>query len=181
MIIVFSLLPKPFENKADFEITFKEYFNPLVNFVNRYLNDYENSREVVQNTFIKVWNQRQEIVIKTSAKAYLYQVTKNSMIDFVRNQKNKKSGDLTDQLMASIEDVTEEHLDPYIVRQAVESAMQDMKDKSREIFIMNKFEGLTYEEIAEYLKISKRSVEDNIYRVSQHIKEKLKNHPYFFD
>jgi len=103
------------------------------------------------------------------------------MIDFVRNQKNKKASDLTDQLMASIEDVTEEQLDPYIVRQAVENAMKDMKDKSKEIFVLNKFEGLTYEEIADYLNISKRSVEDNIYRVSQQIKERLKNHPYFFD
>jgi RNA polymerase sigma-70 factor (ECF subfamily) len=83
--------------------------------------------------------------------------------------------------MASIEDVTEEQLDPYIVRQAVENAMKDMKDKSKEIFVLNKFEGLTYEEIADYLNISKRSVEDNIYRVSQQIKERLKNHPYFFD
>lgn len=175
------MLQKPFENKADFEIIFKEYFNPLVNFVNRYLNDFENSREVVQSTFIKIWKQKDEIVIKTSAKAYLYQVTKNTMIDFVRNPKNVKSGELTDQLISNIEDVTEEHLDPYIVRQAFESAMKDMKDKSREIFIMNKFEGLTYEEIADYLNISKRSVEDNIYRVSRHLKENLKNHPYFFD
>jgi RNA polymerase sigma factor (sigma-70 family) len=175
------LLPKPFANKADFEITFKDYFNPLVNFVNRYLNDFEDSREVVQNTFIKIWKQKDEIIIKTSAKSYLYQVTRNTMIDFVRNQKNKKASDLTEQLMASIEDVTEEQLDPYIVRQAVEYAMKDMKDKSKEIFVMNKFEGLTYEEIADYLNISKRSVEDNIYRVSQQIKERLKNHPYFFD
>jgi len=175
------LLPKPFANKADFEITFKDYFNPLVNFVNRYLNDFEDSREVVQNTFIKIWKQKDEIIIKTSAKSYLYQVTRNTMIDFVRNQKNKKASDLTDQLMASIEDVTEEQLDPYIVRQAVENAMKDMKDKSKEIFVLNKFEGLTYEEIADYLNISKRSVEDNIYRVSQQIKERLKNHPYFFD
>ncbi len=175
------MLPKPFANKADFEITFKDYFNPLVNFVNRYLNDFEDSREVVQNTFIKIWKQKDEIIIKTSAKSYLYQVTRNTMIDFVRNQKNKKASDLTEQLMASIEDVTEEQLDPYIVRQAVEYAMKDMKDKSKEIFVMNKFEGLTYEEIADYLNISKRSVEDNIYRVSQQIKERLKNHPYFFD
>jgi RNA polymerase sigma-70 factor (ECF subfamily) len=175
------LLQKPFESKADFEIIFKDYFNPLVNFVNRYLNNYENSKEVVQNTFIKIWNQKEQIIIKTSAKAYLYQVTKNTMIDFVRNQKHRQADDLSDHLIANIEDVTEEQLDPYIVRQAFELAMKDLKDKSREIFVMNKFEGLTYDEIAEYLQISKRSVEDNIYRVSQQIKEKLKNHPYFFD
>ena len=85
------MLPKPFENKADFEITFKEYFNPLVNFVNRYINDFENSREVVQNTFIKIWNQRQDIVIKTSAKAYR---TANDKISYAKNRTNRTHGQL---------------------------------------------------------------------------------------
>jgi RNA polymerase sigma-70 factor (ECF subfamily) len=72
-------------------------------------------------------------------------------------------------------------LDPYIVRQAFELAMIDLKDKPREIFRLNKFEGLTYEEIADYLNVSKRSVEDNVAKVSNHLKEKLKNHSYFFE
>ena len=91
------MLQKTFSDKSDFEIIFKEYFNPLVNFVNRYLNNYENSREVVQNTFVKIWNYRHQIEVKTSTKAYLYQMTKNSMIDFIRSKKNMISVELTDK------------------------------------------------------------------------------------
>lgn len=175
------MLQKTFSDKSDFENIFKEYFNPLVNFVNRYLNNYENSREVVQNTFVKIWNYRNQIEVKTSTKAYLYQMTKNSMIDFIRSKKNIISVDLTDKQIEFLQETTEDDLDPYIVRQAFETAMSDLKNKPREIFTLNKFEGLTYEEISSHLNISKRSVEDNVARVSKHIKDKLKNHPYFFD
>ncbi|MBK7634211.1 MAG: sigma-70 family RNA polymerase sigma factor [Saprospiraceae bacterium] len=172
---------KPFEEKTDFEIIFKEYFNPLVNFVNKYLENYENSREVVQSTFVKIWQYKNQIEIKTSVKAYLYQMTKNTMIDFIRSNKSMVSASLVENEMLLLQDTTVEHLDPYIVRQAFELAMIDLKDKPREIFRLNKFEGLTYEEIADYLNVSKRSVEDNVAKVSNHLKEKLKNHSYFFE
>jgi RNA polymerase sigma-70 factor (ECF subfamily) len=176
-----KLHQKPFEEKTDFEIIFKEYFNPLVNFVNKYLENYENSREVVQSTFFKIWQYKNQIEIKTSVKAYLYQMTKNTMIDFIRSNKSMISASLVENEMLLLQDTTDEHLDPYIVRRAFELAMIDLKDKPREIFRLNKFEGLTYEEIADYLNISKRSVEDNIAKVSNHLKEKLKNHSYFFE
>ncbi len=176
-----KLHQKPFEEKTDFEIIFKEYFNPLVNFVNKYLENYENSREVVQSTFVKIWQYKNQIEIKTSVKAYLYQMTKNTMIDFIRSNKSMISASLVENEMLLLQDTTDEHLDPYIVRQAFELAMIDLKDKPREIFRLNKFEGLTYEEIADYLNISKRSVEDNVAKVSNHLKVKLKNHSYFFE
>ncbi|MBK9582695.1 MAG: hypothetical protein IPO48_12540 [Saprospiraceae bacterium] len=46
------------------ENVFKEYFNPLVNFVNKYLHNIENSKEVVQITFVKIWHNREQIEIK---------------------------------------------------------------------------------------------------------------------
>ena len=59
--------------------------------------------------------------------------------------------------------------------------MDNLKPKAREIFKLNKFEGLTYEEIAEYMKISKRSVEDNMSKIMIYLKEELKNHPDIFN
>ena len=47
--------------------------------------------------------------------------------------------------------------------------------------MMNKYQGLTYEEIANYLNISKRSVEDNISKILIYLKSELKNHPDFFE
>ena len=172
---------RPFENINDFESTFREYYNPLVNFVNKYLNNFENSREVVQSTFVKIWENKDKIEVHSSLKSYLFQVTKNSMIDYIRKNKNHLSSVELDTNALDVFDDNGKQLDPYIVRQAIEYCLKDKKAKSREIFMMNKFEGLTYEEIADYLNISKRTVEDNISKILVHLKEELKNHSDFFD
>lgn len=175
-------MSKSFENIREFELVFKEYYNPLVNFVFKYLHDYENSREVVQITFVKVWENRYNLDIKTSMKSYLYQAAKNAMIDFVRkNKKNMSTTEVEDNILTSLSDDQASHLDPYILRQAIENVLKELKPKTQEIFRLNKFEGLTYSEIAEYLNISKRSVEDNVAKTLKQLKDELKNHPDFFD
>lgn len=174
-------MSRPFENINDFEITFREYYNPLVNFVNKYLSNFENSKEVVQSTFVKIWENKDKIEVHSSLKSYLYQVTKNSMIDFIRKNKNHLNSVEFDTNLFDVYDDNGKSLDPYIVRQAIEYCLKNKKEKSREIFMMNKYQGLTYEEIADYLNISKRSVEDNISKILVYLKSELKNHPDFFD
>ncbi len=175
-------MPKFFENIKEFELAFKEYYNPLVNFVNKYLHNFENSREVVQMTFVKVWESRINLDIKISIKSYLYQSVKNTMIDFLRKNKNVFGAvDLDNSAAFNLPDDKPEHLDPYIVKQAVEVVLEKLKPKAREIFSLHKFEGLTYEEIADYLNISKRSVEDNIAKILKRLKDELKNHPDLFE
>lgn len=174
-------MSKPFENIKDFEAIYREYYNPLVNFVNKYINNFENSKEVVQFAFIKIWENKDKIEVHSSPKSYLFQITKNSMIDFIRKNKNHFNNLELSLNDLNVFDDSGKPLDPYIVRQAVEFCLKDKKEKAREIFMMNKFEGLTYEEIADYLQISKRSVEDNIGKILIHLKKELKNHPYFFE
>jgi len=175
-------LPKPFENSNYFETVFKEYFNPLVNFVNKYLNNFENSREVVQMTFVKLWSNRTNLEVRFSVKSYLYQTTKNTMIDFIRKNKNiLNAAELENSIVTELIDEQNENLDPYILRQAIDKCLRNLKPKAKEIFELHKYEGLTYEEIADFLNISKRSVEDNISKILKYLKEELKNHPEFFD
>ncbi len=175
-------LSKPFENTQYFESVFKEYFNPLVNFVNKYLKNFENSRDVVQMTFLKLWENRVHLEVRTSVKSYIYQTTKNTMIDYLRKKNHlPEMKEIESIVLSELADNDEDSLNPYIVRNAVEKCLQDMKPKAREIFTLHKFEGLTYEEIADFLHISKRSVEDNVGKVLKYLKEDLKNHSDIFD
>lgn len=99
------------------------------------------------------------------------------MIDFIR-----KSKIVTSELEESLEripDNTEIELDPYVIRSQIELALSDLKEKNQQIFRLNKFEGLTYKEIAKYLDMSERGVEDNIARATKHVKEKLINNKIF--
>lgn len=105
------------------------------------------------------------------------------MVDYIRaNKKHTKVEDTSgDQSLSILDNVSEEALDPYLVRQAIDACLVDLKPKATEIWNLNKYEGLTYGEIAEYLNISKRAVEDNISKIQKMLKSKLKNHPDLFD
>lgn len=108
---------KPFENIKDFETTYREYYNPLVNFVNKYINNFENSKEVVQFTFVKIWENKDKIEVHSSPKSYLFQVTKNSMIDYIPKINNHLKNTELDTNDLNILDDNGKQLDPYIVKQ----------------------------------------------------------------
>ena len=173
--------PLNINSKEDFERIFKEYFNPLVNFINQYIKDYEISREVVQNTFLKLWDKRKTLVIDSSLKNYLYRSAKNNMIDYIRkHQKLQIVSDEDERILNNLPEIESSPLSPYIIRNEIIKAMEQLKPKNREIFTLSKFEGLTYEEIANHLGISKRSVEDNVARAMAMLKKVLKENPQIF-
>jgi RNA polymerase sigma-70 factor (ECF subfamily) len=166
-------MAKVFTSDLTFEQVFKEYFNPLVNFVNSHINNWEDSREIVQNTFMKIWEVKDRLDIDSSLKAYLYQATRNGMIDFIRSSKRNRS--MVDDLKNTTSEYEDEPqaLNSMLIKQEILRAMDTLKPKNREIFRLNKIEGLTHKEIAAHLEISVRSVEDNVKRATESVREIL--------
>jgi len=166
-------MAKIFSSEQTFEEVFKQYFNPLVNYVNSHLNNWEDSREIVQNTFLKIWEVRDRLDIDTSLKSYLYQSCKNGMIDFIRLSKRNLSVKENLKQSSSEFENEEDTLDAYVIRQELKLALDQLKPKNREIFMLHKVEGLTHKEIANHLDISVRAVEDNVKRATVLLKQLL--------
>ena len=79
-----------FQNIEDYKKFFQLHYNGLVNFIySRYLQDWDESRDVVQSTFMKIWSNKDRIDISISAKSYLYQAAKNTALDHIRKYKSK--------------------------------------------------------------------------------------------
>ncbi|MEL6123360.1 MAG: sigma factor-like helix-turn-helix DNA-binding protein, partial [Bacteroidota bacterium] len=71
-------------------------------------------------------------------------------------------------------------LDPYLLREEILKAVDTLKPKMKKIFSLSKFEGLTYSEIASFMNISKRAVEDNVARSLFLLREELKDNEELF-
>ena len=136
----------------------------------------ELSQEIAQKTFVKLWEKRDEISFSTSSKSYLFQAARNTLIDHYRSLKTANvhaeqySGGLDLEEEMSISD---DH--SLITIQHIAWAVDQLKPKTREIFLLNKKEGLTYDEIAKYMEISKRTVEYNMKNALQKLKELLRD------
>lgn len=165
-----------FQHLEDYKKLYKLHYNGLVNFVfARYVQDYDEAKDIVQSTFMKVWNNKDRIDITISEKAYLYQAAKNTALDHIRKYKSRINVVLEDDLakMDSIEPEIQTDADAFFLKTKIAEALSVLKPKTREIFELHKFEGLNYEEIANYMEISKRTVESNIARALVLLREEL--------
>ena len=154
-----------------FKELYHETYSLMVNFAYSKTKDFDLSEEIVQNVYVKLWNSRKKIEIKTSLESYLYSMVKNGIIDHVR--KNKRIVDLNaHKNLDNIPDYDNLFIEDNEIEFKINlhRALKHLKEKRRLIFTMNKIEGLTYKEIAEYLKISERVVEDNISKAMKEIK-----------
>lgn len=156
-------MTKGLENKKSFKKLYNDLYGPLVNYAYSKTKDWELSKEIVQNTFVRFWNRREDINIRTSVKSYLFSMVRNGIIDNYRQ--DKKTVDLEDVKRSNTLYVEQEEVviqDDYILKYNLKKAISNLKEKRRRIFELSKFEGLTYKEISQYLNISERTVEDNI-------------------
>lgn len=167
----------PFD-ASNFEEVFKTYFGPLCNYVNSYIKDWENSREIVQGTFLKIWENKDSIQINTSVKSYLYSSVRNRMIDYIRSNKKLDEYKNTIDVDAVTEDI--EEMNSFLIREEILRSLDKLKPKMRKIFSLSKIEGLTYNEIAAYMNISKRAVEDNVAKALRLLKEDLEGNEVIF-
>jgi RNA polymerase sigma-70 factor (ECF subfamily) len=162
-------------DRENFRKLFEENYSLLCNYVNSYAKDWDLSQEIAQKTFVRLWEKRDEITFNTSSKSYLFQSARNSLIDYYRAHKSatviaeKYTGDIEVKEEIPIE---EDHT--MVVTHKIAWAVDQLKPKTKEIFLLNKQEGLTYDEIAQYLKISKRTVEYNMRNALLQLKELLK-------
>ncbi len=166
-------MTKGLDSKSSFKKLYTDTYGPLVNFAYSKTNDWELSREIVQNTFVRFWNKRNEINIRTSIKSYLYSMVRNGIIDYYR--KNKNTVDLEEIYSTTKIYVEQNEIslndEDFGFKYDLKRAIANLKEKRRKIFELSKFEGLTYKEIADYLNISERTVEDNIAKAFRDIRK----------
>ena len=167
-----------FEDIKSFKLFFNDNFNPLCNYLHLYLKDRELCKEIAQDTFVKIWESRERINISSSLKSYLYQSGKNKAIDYIRKAKKEKEVKEELSVPTTSTQQTEPEVDTSNIRAMILDAMELLKPKCKEIFWLHKFEGLTQQEIADHLDISKRAVEDNISRALRTLKDALKDRVY---
>lgn len=162
-------------DKEDFEILFKSQFKVLCFFAMKYLKDYENSREVVQDVFLKLWENRDDIDTAKSLKSYLGTSVRNKCINYLRDHKKFNHDLLLLEDLSS--DMLAEPADKLVeadIRDRIAEAISELPEKCREIFLLSRNEHLKYQEIADQLDISVKTVEAQMSKALQHMRQRLK-------
>lgn len=147
------------DDSRAFEILFRKYYPVLCLLSKRYTHDMTTSREVVQDIFIYLWEQRKELEISTSLKSYLSAAVRYNSIRRLNDY--HKVIILTDKLPDNSREL-HDHLEYAELQTSILEAIETLPEQCRKVFIMSRFDELKYSEIAQQLKLSVKTIEAHI-------------------
>jgi RNA polymerase sigma-70 factor (ECF subfamily) len=168
-------MPKYILTKQEFDTLFKAQYTKLCTFAYGYLDDKDATEEVVQEVFVNFWMQRKKIKHRQALSAYLYKMVKNDCLNFLKHKKTEYKYKTENQYIRQNEELSE-HNNEYQnqLSEQVKTIVNKLPEGRREIFILSKYHGLKYKEIAEELGIAVKTVENQMSSAMQFIKEELK-------
>lgn len=167
-------------NSVTFNKLFHEYYANLSRFAFTYVKDEDAAEEIVQEVFVNLW-QKQDINEVTSIRSFLYISVKNRSINYLRDHKTRILHE-NEYAMECEKNMFYENTEYEYqqIEEAVKNAIGELPDKCREIFELSRNENLTYQQIADQLNISKKTVENQISIAIKKLKNSLKNYMNFF-
>ncbi|MFC1565049.1 RNA polymerase sigma factor [candidate division KSB1 bacterium] len=158
---------KVFENLVD------KYFESLYKFAWRYVRDRHTAENIAQDVFINTWANRKKLDPSLNIKSYLYQAAKNLSLNYLRAEKNNSLClDNVSIKEYSPKNPEEEYLEKDR-SSLISSAIENLPEKCRIVFIMKKYDELSYTEIAEILNISAKTVENQVGRAFKILRKSL--------
>lgn len=166
-----------FKDRDDFELLFRTYYSTLCAFANKYLKDSDASEEIVQEIFVKLWNNRDELSIKSSLKSYLYTSVRNSSLNMIKHieirenykEHNQTEIDHQERMLGDAIEVTE-------LEEKIRKSIDELPPERRKVFIMSRYEGKKYREIADELGISVKTVENQMGKAMAFLRLRLKEY-----
>ena len=161
-----SLLGLRTGNEKAFDIVYKHYYGGLYAFASQYVPTME-CEEIVQDVMMWLWDNRRTIANETSLKSLLFTITKNKCLNCISHQQVKQRVHeiLYQKFAEQFEDP--DFYIPGELMEQVDQAIKRLPEDYRKAFEMNRFDDLTYKEIAQKLNISEKTI---AYRISQALK-----------
>jgi RNA polymerase sigma-70 factor (family 1) len=158
-------------SEVAFEKVFRKYYPYLCSYSTQLLGNSSNSEEIVQEVFLRIWQNRKMLDINISLKAYLFRAVHNGCLNFIKHQKVKLNY-FSENLMISKSNDFEDsqNFESEEMKEIVNNAIEKLPPERQRIFRMIRLEERKYKEVAEILNISVKTVENQMTKAIQFLK-----------
>lgn len=168
-------------DKPAFEELFRRHHRKLYLFLFRLLRSKEDAEEIVQDSFLKVWERREDFIETYPFEAFIFQIAKNAFLNLLRKRVNRRV--FEDHLTFFSEPYSSE-TENYVLYEETKAILKvivgRLPPKRREIFLLRRIDGFSRTEIAEKLGISVMTVDNQLLKANRFMKEELKKYSLFF-
>lgn len=161
-----------------FELLFRKYYTSLCRFANKFLNDPEEAKNIVQDVFTKIWEDREDIEPESSLKSYIFKITQNlSLNKLARNKVESKYIEIYKQVYLNNSEISSsESMMSKELENNIFLAINKLPEGCKRVFELSRNEGLKYNEIAEMLHISVKTVEAQMSKALRTLRVELKDY-----
>lgn len=156
------------DKEKKFEEVFRAHFKELHRYAFKILQDAEAAEETVQQVFLKLWERDKQLDIHTSIRSYLYRSVYNECINLLKREQHKMKYQVYQEYNRR-DDAYSQQNDREL-RQQLHEALQQLPEKSRLVFEMSRFRELKYQEIANELTLSLKTVEGHMSKALRHLR-----------
>lgn len=158
-----------------FNQVFDRYAKRLYRFAMGYLKSAENAEEIVQEVFLKIWNNREELVAHKSFDSYLFTIAKNGILNTIRKSKSEQAYLSYAKLNPGKNVLLDQELDFKELEKAYHKAIAQLSPRRKEIFLLSREQSLSNAEIAKKMNISVKTVENQMTSALAEIRENLRS------
>lgn len=157
-----------------FRLLFDRYKHRLIRFVSQLVDDEADAQDIVQDTFIKVWQAAYLIQLVDNPEQYLYRIARNKTLNYLRNaNRNNERLRQYNNLYAGNDQCPEEQLDYQDCMHLIHQAIRMLPEKKKRIFELSRQQGFTHEQIAVEMGLSQSRVKNTIVETIKFLKQYL--------
>lgn len=164
-------------DKKAYEVLFRAHYQALCGYARSVIKDADEAEEVVQTLFFNLWNKRESLEINTSLKSYLYRAAHNDCLNRLKHGKVKTM--YAEHYKGSYGQAYHDQagqLHAKELGQRIEAAIGQLPEQCGNVFKLSRFENLRYNDIAEQLGISVKTVENHMGKALKILREELKDY-----
>ena len=129
--------------------------------------------DIVQDAFVHLWKNRKKLEAPSNWKSYVFQVAKNKMLEHLRKQKTYEEHLMRIRPENDLSAEEDQMAERLVKLEQINSSLRHLPPKCREVFIMHKYKGLTYAEIAEDMGLSQKTIENHMLKAIKMLREIL--------
>lgn len=149
-------------DQGSFEEFFFSHHKSVFNFLYRFTFDYDTASDLTQETFIKFWQNRENLDANKYPVAYLFKIAKNAALNSLRSPVCVVSIDEQENILAGLYDNPENEYDNRFLLNDFQKALTLLPERCRAIFILSRYHDMPYEEIAQVMEISIQTVKNQM-------------------
>jgi RNA polymerase sigma-70 factor, ECF subfamily len=147
------------DDKAALKELFEAHYRDVCAAIHRFVGERGMTEDLAQQVFIRFWEKRHQIEINTSSGAYLHRMAVNEALAWLRSKKNRQPDEITPTTPFQPSADGEEVFLQNELNDQIHAAIDTLPPRCRAVFQLSRFEDLSYQEIADRMEISVKTVE----------------------